>query len=64
MKKLQQLVLISALSLSAAGCVSTALGVAGAAAKGTVKVGAGVVKTGGKAAVAVLSSDDDKSKDD
>jgi|GEM_PF-7006492 len=64
MKKLQQLLLVTALTLAAGGCVSTALGVAGAAVKGTVKVGAGVAKTGGKAAVAVLSSDEEKSKDD
>ena len=63
MKKLPKLLLITTLTLTAGGCVSTALGVAGAAVKGTVKVGAGVAKTGGKAAVAVLSRDDE-SKDE
>ena len=60
MKKLLQLLFVSALTLTAGGCVSTALGVAGAAGKGTAKIGAGVAKTGGKAAVAVVSRDKDK----
>jgi len=64
MKKPLKLVLIAALTLTAGGCTSTALGVAGAAVKGTLKVGTGVAKTGGKAAVAVVSRDKDKSKDD
>ncbi len=62
MKKPQQLLLIAAFSIAAGGCVSTTLGVAGAAVKGTVKVGTGVAKAGGKAVGAVVSNDDDENE--
>ncbi len=60
MKKLPAFLLITVLALATSGCLSTAVGVAGSAVKGTVKVGAGVAKTGGKAVGAVLSSDSKK----
>jgi len=67
-KKLQQLLLIAGLACTAGGCVSTVVGVAGAAVKGTVKgtatVGAGAAKVSGKAVGALVSSDhaDDESE--
>lgn len=60
-RTLTMLVLVGSLCLS--GCVSTVVGVTAAAAKGTVKVGTGVVKAGGKAAGAVVGGDDDEEKD-
>ncbi len=50
--------------LGSSGCVSTVVGVTGAAAKGTVKVGTGVVKAGGKVAGAVVGSDDEDSDEE
>lgn len=58
---LAMLVLVSCMMMP--GCVSTVVGVGAAAAKGTVKVGTGVVKAGGKAAGAVVGGDDDDEKD-
>lgn len=53
---LTSLTLVLMLSLTQSGCVSTAIGVAGATVKGTAKVGTTAVKTTTKAGGAVVGA--------
>lgn len=60
MNKYLNVILTAIVCTALGGCVSTVVGVAGTAVKGTVKVGTGVAKAGGKAAGAVIGSGDEE----